>query len=81
MCLTLSSVLGTDYSLASSPLTVTFPVGSADGDITCVTIAVVDDDALEGNHSFSVHLTNPSSGVVIGSHTYAFAVIVDNGMP
>lgn len=58
-----------------------FPVGSEDGDTTCETITVVDDDALEGNHSFSVHLTNPSTGVVIGSHTYATAVIIDNGMP
>ena len=81
MRLPLSSVLGTDYSLASSPLTVTFPVGSADGDTTCVNITIVDDNALEGNHSFSVHLTNPSTGVVIGSHIYATIVIIDNGMP
>lgn len=82
MCVLLCShaVQGEDFNIPS-PITVTFPAGSANGASTCVTVTILDDDDLEGDHSFTLHLSNPSPGAIIGSHMYTTVDITDNGMP
>ena len=52
----LRTVLNSDYS-SVSPLNVTFLAGStSSGDSACTVIRIIDDDALEGAHSFTVRL-------------------------
>lgn len=70
-----------DFSLTPSPLTVTFPVNSADGATQCVDISITDDNALESDHDFEVSLANPSMGSVIAAQSTATATIIDNGTP
>ena len=50
-----SSVLGEDYSVAD-PLTATFTSGTVVGDTVCAAITIIDDAALEFDHSFTVQL-------------------------
>ena len=85
----LSSVVrGIDYSINSptETLTVTFSAGSAVSGITaCANMTIIDDNAVEGNHSFTVHVTglqlDPGgaySELVIGTPSYALVNIIDN---
>ena len=78
------TVLGQDYT-AAGPLQVTFLSGDAMlNDIACASISILDDDSLEGLHSFSVHITGVEveSGLpaqlFIGSPAYAIVYICDN---
>ena len=78
------TVLGEDYT-AADPLQVTFSSGVAMlNDTACASISIVDDDALEGPHSFTVHITGVEveSGLpaqlFIGSPSYATVYICDN---
>ena len=53
--------------MAPGGTTATFPIGEAAP--ACINITVVDDDCFEGDHQFSVILTNPSpSSIVIDSN-------------
>ena len=73
-----------DYT-AADPLQVTFLSGVAMlNDIACASISILDDDSLEGLHSFTVHITGVEveSGLpaqlFIGSPPYATVYICDN---
>ena len=77
-------VRGVDYT-AADPLQVTFSSGVAMlNDTACASISIVDDDGLEGTHSFTVHITDVEveSGLpaqlFIGSPPYATVYICDN---
>ena len=74
-----ASVSGLDFTDPGA-VTLTFPAGSVDGDSQCSTIDVLDDDDVEGEHSFTVSLQNPSSNGVIGTQETATVTITDNGM-
>ena len=74
-----ASVSGSDFTDPGA-VTLTFPAGSMDGDSQCSTIDVLDDDDVEGEHSFTVSLQNPSSNGVIGTQETATVTITDNGM-
>ena len=78
------TVLGQDYT-AAGPLQVTFLSGVAMlNDIACANISILDDDSLEGLHSFTVNITGVEveSGLpaqlFIGSPAYATVYICDN---
>ena len=62
------------------PSTLIFPAGSEDGDSQCVAITIIDDDNVEGEHSFTVSLQNTSSSEVIVIQANATVTIRDNGM-
>ena len=78
------TVLGEDYT-AAGLLQVNFSSGVAMlNDTACASISIVDDDALEGLQSFSVHIVGVEveSGLpaqlFIGSPSYATVYICDN---
>lgn len=78
--LTFSAV---DYS-APAALTATFSAGSSDGATACVSIAITDDEVLEGSETMTAQLVsvNDSSGmgnvVNLGALTTATITILDN---
>ncbi len=74
--------LGEDYE-ASDPLTATFL--AAGGNVSCVDITILDDDAFEGNHTFMVRVDSVTllSGITEellrpGSASPAAVTIQDN---
>ena len=52
----IAAVQDEDYS-AADPLDVTFPVGAVESDTACADVTIINDDALEGDHSFTVSMT------------------------
>ena len=74
-----------DYSI-SDPVTVTFSAGSTvSGTTACANVTIIDDNALEGNHSFTVNVTglelDPGgeySELMIGTPPSATVNIMDN---
>ena len=76
---------GVDYS-AEGPLEVTFVSGvSSQGDTSCAQLTILDDDAFEGPHSFTVEVSMveiESDGtdplLTIGTASSATVNIVDN---
>ena len=73
-----------DYS-AADPLTVTFSAGTtSSGDTACVNVGIIDDDALEGDHSFTVEISSLElpggmySGLTIGMPSSAPVNILDD---
>jgi len=74
-----------DYS-ATDPLSITFPaVSSVNGATACANVTIIDDDALEGNHSFTVTVSSLElspggvySGLEIGTPSSATINIIDN---
>ena len=74
----LLTVVGNDFTVAD-PLTVTFPTTSVSEDTACADITIVDDDVLEGDHSFTVQLTSTTpTGVTIGTDSSTTVTIQDN---
>ena len=81
-------VRGIDYSINSptDTLNVTFSAGSTvSGTTTCANVTIIDDNAVEGNHSFTVHVTglelDPGgaySELMAGNPLYALVNIIDN---
>ena len=59
------SVEGTDFSFPNG-FDVTFFAGSGSSSQT-LTIMVLDDDVLEGEHTFTVHIINTNLGVTLGT--------------
>ena len=55
----------------------TFPSGSSDGATGCLNIAILEDEALEGNQTFTVMVTTSDPNVKIEVDT-AVVTIVDN---
>ena len=75
------SVLGEDFLVPDPlPSILTFTAGSVDDNSQCVAITIIDDDNVEGEHTFTVSLQNPSSNGVIGTQSTATVTITDNGM-
>ena len=78
-------VEGSDYSTAD-PLEVTFMSGSAmQNSTSCAQISIIDDDTLEGPHSFSVEVSTveiesdgTDSLLSIGTMSSAMVYIEDN---
>ena len=72
-----STVAGSDY--VAGPLQATFPTSSVEGSTSCVDIGILQDLALESNHSFDVEviLTTPSV-VVVGTPSEETVVILDD---
>ena len=69
-----------DFS-ALSGVEMTFTSGSPNGAQQSVDIGITDDNALEGDHEFTVQLvsTNPSgSNVMIGAQSNTTVTITDN---
>ena len=73
-----SSANGTDFNGAN--LEATFAVGSIQtGNTACVNISITDDDALEGNHSFTVSLVSTTpSGVNISASSATTTVNIED---
>ena len=69
-------MFGTDFSFPNG-FDVTFSAGSASSTQT-LTIMVLDDNVLEGDHDFSVHITNTNLGVTVGSPIYITVTINDD---
>ena len=73
-------MIGSDYTLAANPASLTFPAGSTESDDQCVIIDLEDDTALENTENFTLTLTSPSSGVIIGSQNSVTVTINNLGM-
>ena len=44
----------------------------------CIDFAILDDDAIEANESFSIHLSISTPGVNTGAIVYSSVTIIDN---
>ena len=53
-------LVGSDYS-PPTPFEVFYPAGSEIGTQKCVNISIMDDDAFEGTHTFTVELIDPGN--------------------
>ena len=60
----------------STPFEITFAVGSPD--TSCVNVAIVDDNVLEGDHDFSVEITNVGPSAMIGTPDSTVVTITDD---
>ena len=57
----LSTVGGVDFSVTDpTQLNVFFEAGSMNGDTDCINITILEDNTLEGDHSFTVSLNPPA---------------------
>ena len=68
----------TDNDFNTTPLTATIPAGATN---TTVRVAVTDDDIVEGDETFSMNLTVPSSlapRITAGTVTSAIGIIIDS---
>ena len=73
------AVEGVDFSVTDpTQLNVSFASGSMNGDTDCVNITILDDDALEGNHSFTVSLNPPAAPVKLTTPSSSPVTITDN---
>ncbi len=72
-----SAVAGMDYDAIPIPDPLVFPSSSTEGMELCAMIGIIDDTALEGEHSFSVHITSTSPEITVGM-AYATVEIQDN---
>ena len=73
-------MLGTDFS--GTPSNETFISGSSDGDVVCTTIMLLDDDALEGNQTFTLSIIralDDDPGVLIGINTTIITLTDNDG--
>ena len=53
-------LVGSDYN-PPTPFEVFYPAGSEIGTQRCVTISIINDDAFEGTHNFTVELIDPGN--------------------
>ncbi len=73
-----SSVAGDDYDPVPDPAVLVFPTSASEGMQICANIAISDDMALEGDHSFTVNISFTTPDVSQGSPSKADVVITDN---
>jgi len=74
-----STVQNIDFNVPDPmEMTVIFTAGSMNGDQDCLTISILDDDALEGDHSFSVSLNPPAPPVTLTTPSSSPVTITDN---
>ena len=78
-CLCLFSDINEDFS-GTSPSTVSFPAGSVDGNTSCLSIPIIDDDNFEGDHSFTARImgVEPDTVNITIDDTLASIMIQDN---
>ena len=72
-------MFGTDYSSTSVSSDEVFPSGSTDSDTVCVDIAILDDNAVEGNHSFTLTLTTSDPDVMLGNNVTVITITENDG--
>ena len=71
------SVAGSDYM--PGPLQATFPTSSMEGSTSCVDIVILQDMALEGDHSFSVEVISARPPLVmVGTPSEETVTILDD---
>ncbi len=73
-----SSAASDDYNLVPDPLVLVFPTSASEGMQNCANIAIIDDTALESDHSFTINITSTSPDISQGSPSEADVVITDN---
>ena len=61
-----------------STLEVVFPISSVNGTVRCVEIEIVDDEALEGEHNFTVVITSTNPPISTAEPSEAAVIILDN---
>ena len=70
-------VAGSDY--VAGPLLATFPTSTVEGSTSCVDIGILQDLALEGDHSFGVEVISATpSVVVVGTPSEETVTILDD---
>ena len=62
----------------SLDIVLSFPPGSVNGAVDCVTVIPIDDDVLEADEQFTVTLSSPTGGANLASPSMADVVILDN---
>ena len=73
------TVDGEDFTVTdTTELDVFFAAGSMTGDTDCLNITILDDDALEGDHSFTVSLNPPAAPVTLTTPSSSPVTITDN---
>ena len=71
--------MGSDFTVPNPmEMTVNFGTGSMNGDSDCLTISILDDDALEGDHMFTVSLVPPASPITLTDPSSSPVTITDN---
>ena len=75
-----SIVLGADYTLPQS-LQYVFNTSTMSGDRLCLEFGILDDDNFEGDHSFVVSVSPPTSppGITIGTDSVEVTIEDDDG--
>ncbi len=68
---------GFDY-FGMSPIVI-FTSGSSDNNTRCVEISILDDDALEGNQTFTMTLTTSDPDVLLGTDVTNITVVDNDG--
>ena len=74
--LSFAALAGTDYTGIST--TLTFTNNSMDGDVECVSIAIIDDDALELDETFTMTLTTSEPRVTFTNNDVTVITITDD---
>ena len=69
---------GLDYVNVSSEYI--FTSGSTSNATRCADISIVDDEALEGNQTFTVSLTTSDPNVVPGTNTTTIEIVDNDGI-
>jgi gliding motility-associated-like protein len=72
-----STTAGSDYNVNLSGQVV-FPAGTKDGDTQSITLAITDDNVIEGDETFTVQLSNPSNSLLAIIDADALGTIIDN---
>ena len=79
LCQCSSTALGSDFTIPDpAEMNVMFTTGSMNGDTDCLTISIIDDDALEGGQSFSISLNPPAPPVTLTTPSSSPLTITDN---
>lgn len=73
--ISVSAVAGSDYTMATQSLI--FPVGNPPSTIRCIDISIIDDEAVEGDETFSVVLTVITPGVDHGNTETTVTILPD----
>ena len=73
------TVEGDDFTVSDpTDMDVFFAAGSVNGNTDCINITILDDDALEGDHSFTVSLNPPDLPVKLSTPSSSPVTITDN---
>jgi hypothetical protein len=70
-------IAGEDYTSISEDET--FNSGSSDGSTRCVVIPILDDDASEGEQTFTLTLSTSDRDVMLGNNVTTITIIDDEG--